>query len=41
VVELIEDAEQLLAGLDEQLKQIRETMDDLEDGSVVLVESLD
>jgi ABC-type transporter Mla subunit MlaD len=41
VGELIEEAEQLLAGVDEQLKQIRETMDDLEDGSVVLVESLE
>jgi hypothetical protein len=41
VGELIEDAEQLLAGVDEQLKRIRETMNDLEEGSVVLVDSLD
>ncbi|CCQ35172.1 hypothetical protein HLRTI_002296 [Halorhabdus tiamatea SARL4B] len=41
VGELIEDAEQLLDGVDEQLRRIRETMDELEDGSVVLVESLD
>ncbi|ACV12083.1 conserved hypothetical protein [Halorhabdus utahensis DSM 12940] len=41
VGKLIEEAEQLLAGVDEQLKQIRETVDDLEDGSVVLVESLE
>jgi len=38
---LIKEAEQLLAGIDEQLKQIREMMDGLEEGSVVLVESLD
>jgi hypothetical protein len=41
VAELIEKAEELLAGVDEQMKQIRETMDDLGDGSVVLIESLD
>ncbi|MCF2164515.1 hypothetical protein [Halobacterium salinarum] len=41
VGELIEEAERLLAGVDEQLRQIREMMDDLEDGSVVLVESLE
>jgi hypothetical protein len=41
VGELIEKAERLLAGVDEQLKRIRETMDDLEEGSVVLVDSLD
>ncbi|WP_121821036.1 hypothetical protein [Halostella salina] len=39
--ELIEDAEQLLEGVDEQLRRIRETMNELEDGSVVLVESMD
>jgi hypothetical protein len=36
--ELIEDAEQLLDG---QLRQILETMDELSDGSVVMIESLD
>ncbi|AEH35606.1 hypothetical protein [Halopiger xanaduensis] len=41
VGELIEEAEQLLDGVDEQLRRIRETMDELEDGSVVLVEPLD
>ena len=38
VGELIEEAEQLLDG---QLRQIRETMDELPDGSVVLIESPD
>jgi hypothetical protein len=38
---LIEESEQLLKSVDEQLRQIRETMDSLEDGSVVLVESLE
>jgi len=41
VGELIEDAEQLLDGVDEQLRRIRETMDELPDGSVVMIESLD
>ena len=41
VAELIEDAEQLLEGVDEQLRRIRETMNELDDGSVVVVESLD
>ncbi|MFC6720719.1 hypothetical protein [Halobacteriaceae bacterium SHR40] len=41
VGDLIEEAEQLLAGVDEQLKRIRETMDELEDGSIVLVEPLE
>ena len=41
VAELIEEAEQLLDGVDEQLRQIRETMGELEDGSVVLVKSFD
>ena len=41
VGELIEEAEQLLDGVNEQLRRIQEVMDDLEDGSVVLVESLD
>ena len=36
--ELIEEAERLLEGVDEQLRRIRETIDGLEDGSVVLVE---
>ncbi|OYR72645.1 hypothetical protein [Halorubrum ezzemoulense] len=36
--ELIEDAEQLLDG---QLRRILETMDELSDGSVVMIESLD
>ena len=39
--ELIEEAEQLLDGVDEQLRRIRETMDDLLDGSVMMIESLD
>jgi len=38
---LIEDAEQLLDGVDEQLRRIRETMDELPDGSVIMIESLD
>ena len=41
VGELIEEAEQLLDGVDEQLRRIRETMDDLPDGSVMMIESLD
>ncbi|WP_323676880.1 hypothetical protein [Halorubellus sp. PRR65] len=41
VGDLIEEAEQLLGGVDKQLRQIRETMDELEDGSVVVIESLD
>jgi len=41
VGELIEDAEQLLDGVDEQLRRIRETMDELPDGSVMMIESLD
>ena len=41
VGELIEDAEQLLDGVDEQLRRIRETMDELPDGSVMVIESLD
>ncbi|WP_336358916.1 hypothetical protein [Haloarcula sp. CGMCC 1.6347] len=41
VGELIEEAEQVLAGVDEQLRRIQETMDDLPDGAVVLIESLD
>ena len=36
--ELIEETERLLEGVDEQLQRIQETMDDLEDGSVVLLE---
>ena len=39
--ELIEEAEQLLDGVDEQLRRIRETVDDLPDGSVMMIESLD
>jgi len=39
--ELIEDAEQLLDGVDEQLRRIRETMDELPDGSVMMIEPLD
>jgi HEPN domain-containing protein len=38
VSELIEDAERLLEGVDEQLQRIRKTMDGLDDGTVVLVE---
>jgi hypothetical protein len=41
VGELIEDAEQLLDDVDEQLQRIRETMDELEDGSVLMIETLD
>jgi len=41
VGELIEEAEQLLDGVDEQLRRIRETVDDLPDGSVMMIESLD
>ncbi|PHQ38251.1 hypothetical protein DJ69_12940 [Halorubrum persicum] len=40
VGELIEDAEQLLEGVDEQLRRIREAMDELPDGSVMVIESL-
>jgi len=39
--ELIEDAERLLDGVDKQLRRIRETMDELPDGSVMLIEPLD
>ncbi|WP_231187343.1 hypothetical protein [Haladaptatus sp. DYF46] len=39
VAGLIEDAERLLEGVDEQWRRIQEAMDDLEDGSTVLVES--
>jgi len=39
--ELIEDAEELLDGVDEQLRRIRETMDELPDGSVMMIDSLD
>jgi len=41
VGELIEEAEQLLDGVDEQLQRIRETMDELPDGSVMMIEPLD
>jgi len=41
VSEMIEDAEQLLDGVDEQLRRIRETMDELPDGSVMMIEPLD
>ena len=41
VGELIEEAEQLLDGVDEQLRRIRETMDELPDGSVMMIEPLD
>jgi len=41
VGELIEEAEQLLDGVDEQLHRIRETMDELPDGSVIMIEPLD
>ena len=41
VGELIEEAEQLLDGVDEQLRRIRETMDELSDGSVMMIEPLD
>ncbi|WP_226042478.1 hypothetical protein [Natrinema sp. DC36] len=41
VGELIEEAEQLLGGVDEQLQRIRETMDELPDGSVMMIEPLD
>ena len=36
--ELIEEAERLLEGVDEQLRRIQETIDDLEDNSVFLIE---
>jgi len=39
--ELIADAEQLLEGVDEQLRRIRKVLDDLDDGSTVLVERLE
>jgi hypothetical protein len=39
--ELIEDAEELLDGVDEQLRRIREIMDELPDGSVMMIDSLD
>ncbi|WP_436936507.1 hypothetical protein [Halovenus marina] len=38
---LIEAADRLLEGVDEQLRPIQETIDELEDGSVVLVEKPD
>jgi len=38
--ELIEHAEELLDGVDEQLRRIRETIDELPDGSVVMVDPL-
>ena len=41
VGELIADAEQLLDGVDEQLRRIQETLDDLDDDSTVLVERLE
>lgn len=41
VGELIAEAEQLLADVDEQWRRIQETIDDLEDSSIVLVESLE
>ena len=41
VGELIEEAEQLLDAVDEQLRRIRETMDELPDGSVMMIELLD
>jgi hypothetical protein len=41
VAELIEEAEQLLDDVDKQLQRIRETMNDLEDGSVVVIKSFD
>ncbi len=41
VGELIDEAERLLDGVDEQLRRIRETMDELPDGSVMLIEPLD
>jgi hypothetical protein len=41
VGELIEDAEELLDGVDEQLRRIRETMDELPDGSVMMIDPLD
>ncbi|MFA9418329.1 hypothetical protein [Natrinema sp. HArc-T2] len=41
VGELIEEAEQLLDGVDEQLRRIQETMDELPDGSVMMIEPLD
>ena len=39
--ELIDDAEELLEGSSKQLRKIRETMNDLSDGSVVMIDSLD
>ncbi|UPM45332.1 hypothetical protein [Halocatena salina] len=39
VSELIEEGNRLREGVDEQLRRIQETIDDLESGSVVLVES--
>ena len=39
--ELIEDTEQLLDGVDEQLQRIWETIDELPNGSVMMIESLD
>jgi hypothetical protein len=41
VGELIEDAEELLDSVDEQLRRIREHMDELPDSSVVVIEPLD
>ncbi|WP_252697948.1 hypothetical protein [Natronosalvus vescus] len=41
LLELIEEAEQILEGTGEQLRQIRELMGELEDGSTVLIESLE
>jgi len=41
VGELIEKAEKVLEGEDKQLRRLREMMDDLEDGAVVVVKSMD
>jgi hypothetical protein len=41
MTELIEKSEQLLDDVDEQLRRIRELMDELPDGSVVMIEPVD
>jgi hypothetical protein len=39
--ELIEDAEQLVDGISKQLRRIQETMDELPDGSVMMIDPLE
>lgn len=41
LLNLIKDAERVLAGVDEQLRKLREITADLDDGSVVVIESPD